>query len=264
MTLIALLGDVHGAWDRATQTLNDIERKFGRIAFAVAVGDSEPYRSTRDMEGSTSPPKYLSLGHFPEVMAGRMPLACPVYFIGGNHDPYVALEEMGAGHWGGNAHYLGRVGVTEIEGVRVGFISGIYSPTHFPLVRARRDGEPDVVFRKRLTHYNEAEIMALRAVGKVDLLVTHDWPSGVPQSGPRQFPGDPMLRELHGPLSPSLHAAGHCHSRCRVPLDAVQFHALPHGTNSGAVALYRFHRGAFEFVSRTRTPSGTSLKLPFE
>lgn len=71
-----------------------------------------------------------------------------------------------------------------------------------------------------------------------------------PRSRRRRQTTPPQGESLHYP--PSLHVAGHCHSRLRIALDAVQFHALPHGRDSGSVALYRFHRGSFEFVPRNR------------
>lgn len=245
MTFVAFLGDIHGAWDVAVNELTKITKKFAQPAFAVAVGDSEPYRSEEDMAGSSSPPQHRTLGTYPDVVAGRLSLPCPVYFIGGNHDPYLALETEGAGTWGPNTHYLGRAGATEIHGVRVGFLSGIFSPAQYQAV-GDRVAAPGRKNLKRLTYYTEGEIARLRACGKVDLLVTHDWPTGVPDA---RYPGDPILRSLHDDLSPSLHVAGHNHFTQRVMIGDVQFNALKK-THMGGVALYRFREGKFEFVRR--------------
>lgn len=250
MTLLAFLGDVHGAWTHVANVLHDLQSTHGPIAFAIAVGDSEPYRSEADMRGATAPAKYHSLGTFPELVAGRVTLPCPVYFIGGNHDPYLALDAHGPGPWSANTHYLGRAGVVTLDGIRVGFISGIFSPRNFPLPRADVKAEQQQVALKVLTYYNQNDLRVLDGAGPVDVLVTHDWPSEVPQEGrPRVFSGDPNWRALHETLTPKLHVSGHCHSWHEAQLGDVQFQALPKSEWRRGIALYRFEDGVFTRIA---------------
>ena len=53
-------------------------------------------------------------------------------FIGGNHEASNFLQELAYGGWvAPNIYYLGYAGVVNVNGVRIGGISGIFRDYHF-------------------------------------------------------------------------------------------------------------------------------------
>ena len=131
--MFAAVGDVHGHQHLMVERLTRWEVAAGsRLGFVLQVGDFEPHRHEADLVTKTGPARYKRLGDFPDFLHGRAKFPWPVYAIGGNHEPYGWLDEMAEGGvLAPNCSYLGRAGCTEIEGLRVAFLSGIYSPKAF-------------------------------------------------------------------------------------------------------------------------------------
>ncbi len=107
--------------------------RWGQFDFVLAVGDVEPNRGYEDHLGVVGPPRYRKVGDFSRVASGDITLGAPLYFIAGNHDPYPALDQAGAGEWAPGVWWLGRWGITKFQDINVGFLSDIYShPTCNP------------------------------------------------------------------------------------------------------------------------------------
>lgn len=216
----AAAGDVHGRFDLLAGYLAEARRRCGPIAFVLGVGDGEPNRDEADLAGSTVPPQHRTVGTFPAVAAGTIDLGAPFLFIGGNHDPYPALDAVGPGRWAPGAEFLGRSGVRTVDGLRIGFLSGIHAPTVSELTpderRAVLGKKP-----KALTYWVRSEIDHLRAEvaagPPLDVLVTHDWPNRLGRNDRNLPVGNADVRALVEDLQPRLHLCGHIHSS----LDAV-------------------------------------------
>jgi lariat debranching enzyme len=223
----AVAGDIHGDHRALIAVLEGwIEAAGQPLAFVLQVGDFEPIRDERDLQSVAGPPARRKLGDFHEVVAGRLRYPAEVIFVGGNHEPYGWLEAFPAGgELLPGITYLGRAGRVERAGLRIAGLSGILS--------LKRYGQPipaDWLARrgtlKEPTYFRESEFERLLASGPADILLTHDWPSGM--AGPY---GNTQSRVLLQTLRPRYHFAGHIHR----PLRKTVTH--PDGTTTEFVAL---------------------------
>ena len=90
-TTFLAIGDVHGNWTRVIEAIQSATDILGHSPdMVLQVGDAEALRSEAEMAMVAGPPKYKWLGEFQLLQPGD--LACPVYFIAGNHEPYEALD----------------------------------------------------------------------------------------------------------------------------------------------------------------------------
>lgn len=73
------------------------------------------------------PDKYKSMCSFYKYYSGEAIAPVLTIFIGGNHEASNYLQELAYGGWvAPNIYYLGYAGVVEVNGVRIGGLSGIY------------------------------------------------------------------------------------------------------------------------------------------
>lgn len=105
--------------DAMVRALSKWERGHGRpLDFVLQVGDFEPHRDEADLATMAAPSRYRVLGDFPDYAAGRRRFPWPLYFVGGNDEPYGLLDRLAPGDAiVGNCTYLGRVGVHRIAGL---------------------------------------------------------------------------------------------------------------------------------------------------
>ncbi|MGE0710544.1 MAG: metallophosphoesterase [Planctomycetota bacterium] len=223
-TRFAAVGDVHGEMDLMVELLREREASHGPFEFVLQVGDLEPHRHEQDLASMAAPAKYRDLGDFPTYHRGERALPWPVCFVGGNHEPYGWLDELPAGgELIENCRYLGRAGVAELGGLRVVGLSGIHRERDY---ERPRPGPGERCSPKERIGFREGEVEAALAHGRADVLVLHDWPSGIDQGlptglrrGAGGFGNEParLLVEL---LRPRLVLCGHMHfrHRARVPL----------------------------------------------
>jgi Icc-related predicted phosphoesterase len=217
--MIAALGDVHGKWREAMDLVDAACASAGigpgELTAIFQVGDAEPQRDEVEAAQVPGPAKYRKLGDFADVAAGEIVVPAPLYFIAGNHEPFGVLDAdgglaAGKGRWGPNVTYLGRAGLVEVAGLRVGFLSGIFGEGTF-----RRAQEGALRFRtgKHATHYLPSELEAVRSATAdgVDVLLTHDWPTGVADVGHFGATGDERVRALIEDRQPVLSLHGHMH-----------------------------------------------------
>ncbi|WP_068900488.1 metallophosphoesterase family protein [Planomonospora sphaerica] len=227
----AVIGDIH-----ADFTLADamIRRHAGSVDAVFSVGDAEPNRDEAESLGVAGPAKYRKVGDFPRFAAGLQTMSAPLYFIGGNHEPWPALDEHGPGEWAPGFHFLGRSGVAEIAGLRVAFLSGIYS-RHFS-----EPAEPPAITPARLKEYGyftrpHVDRLLHQARGRrIDLLITHDWPAGLAyRHHGKTAVGCDRIRMLTDALNPQVHVCGHMHVPYRERIgatDVVCLSQVRHGT----------------------------------
>ncbi|GAA2431572.1 metallophosphoesterase family protein [Streptomyces macrosporus] len=235
---VLVVGDVHGEFGRLAAWSAAVRRHHGPLGAVLAVGDAEANRDEADAAGVHNP-KARGGGEFPLVADGRLELGAPLYFIGGNHDPWPSLDAAGPGRWSDAARFLGRAGVADVAGFRVAFLSGIHAArvTDVP-------GAPRKTAKDR-TYYTaeEVERVAREAhrAGPVDMLLTHDRPSGIAGPG-RGHVGRPELRTLCERVRPRWHFCGHMHHRRRATVGPTEVVCLGHIRN-GPAALALVERG---------------------
>jgi lariat debranching enzyme len=224
----AAVGDVHGSMHAMVRLLQGWEAKAGRaLSFVLQVGDFEPIRHAEDLATVAGPAKYRRLGDFPDFHAGRTAFPWPVYFIGGNHEPYGLLDRMlEGGEVAENCFYLGRAGMVEAEGLRVAGLTGIYSAEAFEAPRPGLD-EMGHRSRKDWIYFTKEDVDRAAGFGSADVLLVHEWPERVVDPADaaafhrqRRSPsydlvGNEYARLLMELLEPRLVLCGHMHRRYR-------------------------------------------------
>jgi lariat debranching enzyme len=216
--------------------LDDWEKRHDRaLDFVLQVGDFEPHRHERDLKSASIPAKYRDLGDFPDFFAGRASFQRPVYFIGGNHEPYGFLETIpDGGDVAPQCRYLGRVGRLERDGLVIVGLTGIYKEAAFG--GRPRLGASGSTPKKAFTYFSEEDVERALAFDRADVLVLHEWPLGaiMPDvGGQRRLRanepiGNPWARELVDRLRPQVVVAGHMHWRHRSRIGGSLFAAMGH------------------------------------
>jgi lariat debranching enzyme len=129
--LFAVIGDIHGRFQRVESWLQALEKARGHeVRFVLAVGDVEAFSSADDHRRKAA--KRSMPAEFAEYASGQRRFPRPLLFIGGNNEDFAPLDPMReGGTLAPNVHYLGRAGVTEREGLHIAYLSGIYAPKFF-------------------------------------------------------------------------------------------------------------------------------------
>jgi lariat debranching enzyme len=238
---VLVVGDIHGEFGLLARWSAAVRAVCGPLDAILAVGDVQANRNEADAAGVRSPAKYRKVGEFPLVVEGLLNLGAPLYFIGGNHEPWPALDAVGAGPWGGGAHFLGRAGVADVLGLRVAYLSGIYSPKITDSQSSRRDTNKDRTYY--LAEEVEVVTRTVRRIGPADLLLTHDWPAGIADPYRGSPVGRPELRTLCEHVQPRWHFCGHLHHRHRAAIGTTEVVCLAH-IRSGQKAFVLIERGS--------------------
>ena len=253
-SFFAVLGDVHGHFDKAILALqgalDTVPGAAESLSAVFCVGDVEALRSEAEIHEVHGPAKYRTMGEFHCVLTGELTFPAPVYFIGGNHEPWASLDADGGlvsghGQWAPGVSFLGRAGVLEVVGLRVAFLSGIYSPVGS--ARTVKQRLVPVSDRKRRTYWVEEELRTVLAAGSrrpVDVLLTHDWPAGIGADRMGAPTGDVHVRSLVEKLRPTISCHGHMHHPLTAQIGPTSVHCLGHiRAGADAVALFSVSPG---------------------
>jgi hypothetical protein len=165
---------------------------------------------------------------FAEYADGVRRVKRPLYFIGGNNEDFEALHDLqNGGELAPGVCYLGRAGLRELRGLRVGYLSGIHAP-RFIEQPLKRPTTQDTM--KQAGYFRTAEVDQVAALRDVDLMLVHEWPRGIVQrareenpSPPRPLPsywiGNPVTRRLVDTVVPKWVLCGHSHKAFAVTLE---------------------------------------------
>lgn len=170
----AAVGDVHGYIYQMLGLLQSWEVKHQqKLNFVLQVGDFEPHRNREDLMTMDAPTKYKKLGDFAHFYQHQAHFPYPLYFIGGNHEPYGFLDSFPDGkEIAPNFHYLGRVNAINLFGLKIICVSGIYKPDLFtfrPLI-----DEIEFHSNKKYIGFTEAEIARAIDYQNADILMMHE------------------------------------------------------------------------------------------
>lgn len=179
-TIFAAVGDVHGNMDMMVSLLKGLESAIKKeINFVLQVGDFEPHRNEEDLSTMAAPAKYRKLGDFHKYYKGELFFPWPIYFIGGNHEPYGFLEQITCGsEICCNCYYIGRANSKEIFGLTVSGLSGIYREDYYSNPRPKVE-EIFAKSNKLYSYFNNNDIEYLLTLTKTDILMLHEWPSDI-------------------------------------------------------------------------------------
>ena len=224
------LGDVHRRLDRAADLIRRVEAQSRRpVAFVLQVGDVEAHRNEQDLATMYAPFRDKRVGDFPKYARGDETFPCRMYFIGGNHESYGYLEQEPQGATlAPNLHYLGRVGMVTIEGLRVAYLTGCYDEE---IYGRGRDKEADEIedhewsAQRALSCFSREEVHALEELPRPHVLLVHEWPLGLVRPEDHE-PGEPkhrrlrygetgvpIIRQIVERIGPRLVLCGHRHRR---------------------------------------------------
>jgi lariat debranching enzyme len=226
--IFAILGDIHGKFDYAAQMVIQIELKIGRqIDFILQVGDMEAHRDENDLKSMYAPFREKQLGDFYLYANGEKTFPRPLYFIGGNHESYLVLNSCKEGlQIAPNIYFLGRYGKTNIQGINIAFLSGIYDENYYHSSANERnymDAEMDIKSLRFLSCYVEEEIEYMTNISRPDILLVHEWPNGIvrfqdhengePKHRHLRYgdTGTPVIAKLVEKTGPKMVFCGHLH-----------------------------------------------------
>ncbi len=175
-----------------------------------------------------APEKYRKLGDFPDFYEQRAIFPWPIWFIGGNHEPYGFLDLTNTGtEITKNCYYLGRVGTVVLSGLKVVGVYGIYQEEKFKVSRLKVD-KINRSSNKDYIAFTEAEIMQALDYKSTDILLLHDWPTNIINPADAQefeqerrsrgyydIVGNEYARMLVDELKPKLVVCGHLHKSYR-------------------------------------------------
>jgi len=255
----AVVGDVHGYIYTMIGLLKQWENhSHQQLKFILQVGDFEPHRHEADLATMDAPTKYRKLGDFPDFYQQRAIFPWPIWFIGGNHEPYGFLDQINTGteitH---NCYYLGRVGSVVLAGLKIVGVSGIYQEEKFQVDRPKVS-QINSYSNKDYIAFTEAEIIQALDYKSTDILLLHDWPANIINPADAQqfeqqrrsrgyydMVGNEYARMLVDELKPKLVVCGHLHKsyRNKISLTSENFTDICCLANvqSGADAIAIFH-----------------------
>lgn len=231
-TTFAVEGCCHGDLDRIYEVLGEFEKRNEvRADFMICCGDFQAIRNSVELETLACPPVYRHLKDFHKYWKEESIPRCLTLFVGGNHEAPGHLREM---YFGGFAardiFYMGSSGVFRINGLRIAGISGIYKSHDYE--KPIFESPPYTEDTKRSAyHVRRFEVDKLMQIEQpVDIVVSHDWPTGITQYGDTETMlrlkdrtgqlrgeinsgqlGNPHTMALLKKLKPKLWLAGHMH-----------------------------------------------------
>ena len=211
----------------------------------LCCGDFQSTRNLSDLSCMACPDKYKSMCSFYKYYSGEAIAPVLTVFIGGNHEATNYLQELAYGGWvAPNIFYLGYAGVVEVNGVRIGGLSGIYKVTVrdcFSLSNVLPPQGRDYLlghFEKppyddnscrSAYHIRNLEIFRLKQLEHQppDIMLSHDWPGKVYDHGDlerllrfkKHFRedveqgrlGSPPTRDVLDTLKPAYWFSAHLH-----------------------------------------------------
>lgn len=232
---IAVYGDIHGHWLDLQESVSRLHAR-SPLDLVLQCGDAQPFRDEADLEYMNCPKKYRELGDFWAFHSGETQFPVPLIFIGGNHEPWLFLDgHRDGGALAENVEFFGRVGLRNVDGLRIAGVSGVYSPKYF----AELHPAPPypVSQRKQATYYNQDDIERALGFGHVDILLLHDWPDLMNSARDATWPtrwghvGCKHLSRIVEALRPRWVFCGHMHHPVR--------HRVGH---TEIIGLSDFHR----------------------
>ena len=143
---------------------------------------------------------------------GWYDLPVETWFVAGNNEDLDVIETLRAGDSppGVNGAHLLASTVADLEGLRVAGLSGNYAPTQYDRQREELEGD-------RRRHFTREDVDRLAAVEDVDVLLTHEAPTGLIYYG--YDPGCERVDDLLDAIDPDLTLVGHHHRHREAEVD---------------------------------------------
>jgi Icc-related predicted phosphoesterase len=170
------------------------------------------------LERHSDVPFWLCVGDVASAAGAYPTPAAPVYWIKGNNEAFDRIEAFRTGREViPNLHYVPNGELLEVDGIAVAGVGGTFAPTWYETLAAALPSKPKDDKRR---HFVREEIDAVKSVGRVDVLLTHEAPkpfwidlpsSTAPSKRWRRDVGKLPIAEVADALQPRLHCFGHHH-----------------------------------------------------
>lgn len=123
---VAVVGCAHGEIERIYERIESIENESDcKIDLLLCCGDFQSVRDEYDLESMARSKDYHDMRTFYKYYNGERTAPVLTIFIGGNHEASNYLQELPFGGWvAPNIYYLGYAGCVNVNGLRIGGISG--------------------------------------------------------------------------------------------------------------------------------------------
>lgn len=263
----AAVGDVHGHIYKMLGLLTKwTEKHQQQLDFVLQVGDFEPHRDRADLISMDAPSKYKKLGDFASFYHQKANFPYPLYFIGGNHEPYGFLDYFPQGQEiASNFNYLGRVNSINLSGLKIVGVSGIYKSNLF----TDRPSVVDIQYypNKKYIGFTETEIEQALNYQNADILIMHEWANNIikqedltqlqqkrPGTKYEQI-GNEYARLLIEALQPKLVLFGHMHLKYRTLLQITP------NIISNICCLANVQQGKDALAVFKKTPNGKIIEI---
>ncbi|GAO49451.1 hypothetical protein G7K_3601-t1 [Saitoella complicata NRRL Y-17804] len=182
---VAFEGCCHGELDAIYGSLAAMEKQRGvEVDLLLIGGDFQAIRNRDDLNCLAVPPKYRRLGDFADYYEGRKTAPVLTIFIGGNHEASNFSWELYHGGWvAPNIYYLGAAGVVNVNGLRIGGLSGIYNSANYTKGHFETVPYDSSTIRSayHVRQYDVYKLFNLRE--PIDVMLSHDWPRGIYHHG---------------------------------------------------------------------------------
>ena len=177
---ILCVGCLHAEWDLLVDKVEAILASGETLDLVLVAGDAETFRTEEDLKSFHAPEKYRVMGSFHKLYRGERRMPVPTIVIGGNHEANDMLHVMPFGGWiAENIFYAGRASCLVVGNVSIALESGIHGKDDY----FRRVDESYPIREERdqvsATHLRAFSDLQLLGLNKADIVVTHDWPSGM-------------------------------------------------------------------------------------
>ena len=242
---IIVTGCIHGSMDKMYKDIQQYSSsKNKKIDLVLCTGDFESMRTNNDLKFLSCPEKYREMGDFHKYYTSEIKSPYLTIFIGGNHEASNYLERNYYGGWvAPNIYYLGRSGLINVKGIRIGGVSGIFNKHDYFRGNYEQNEKDINGDKKSIFHLREFEIAKMSHIkNKIDIFMTHDWPTNLVSDEDKEkvftikphfkkdilegvlgsFPGEFLLKYL----KPNFFICGHMHFYYNNKINETEIYAF--------------------------------------
>ncbi|CAE8653452.1 unnamed protein product, partial [Polarella glacialis] len=190
---VLVCGDLHGRLPLLQEVLQGLREKGTPADFVLAAGCFLPTHVRRQMADFMGPSPVQTL-------------SAPVFFVDSSSEEFIsrAVETSSSCQLGRRLTFLGGCGVTEIQGLRVAFLSGTYEEADFRSIWGvktfkEKDGNGQGAHYTKLA-LNQIKRQASEIAGrKIDVLLTSEWPDTFWSTAFKKEAANPVDRRFSSP-----------------------------------------------------------------
>lgn len=234
MSHIAIAGDVHGKilllYEKVAKLQKEIESPIEAI---LQVGDLQLYSDDSKVDNAVR--RHNGPGEFPSWFREKRTVPILTYAILGNHDDADLFYQYAGKEILPSLFLMAQGQVISVKignsDLRIAALGGNYSPKFF-------ETNPDDLPQGRKRHYTKAHIDSILDNAPVDILFTHEAPTGFIKRRGGDV-GRPEIKNLIENLQPKLAFFGHHHQYVTGKIKNTVVTGLAGIERSGSIILLK-------------------------